>query len=232
MSYGQSRESRPAEHGIVAGSGRDGTWAIVLAAGAGARFGGRKQFAELAGVRLVDRAVATVAPLCAGVVLVVPDGRGTGGPVDARVVAGGSTRPRSVRAGLAAVPASATIVLVHDAAHPLASRSLAEKVLAAVAAGADAAVPGLPVTEAVRRVSAGRAVEDVPRADLVLVQMPQAFRTEVLRRAHAREPDAVEDSELVADLGGVVRVVAGEPANIHVTTRVELLMAERLARPS
>lgn len=204
-------------------------WAIVLGAGASARFDGQpKQFVRVRGRTLLDRAVDAALAASAGAVAVIPPGRDWARPGVA-AVAGGRTRAASVRAGLAAVPATAEIVVIHDAAHPLAGSTLFAAVIDAVRDGADAAVPGLPVTEVLRTVEDGAMVADLPRAGVVLVQMPQAFRAPVLRAAHTNEPDTVEDSWLVRTSGGTVRVVAGDPRNIHVTTRAELDLVRCIA---
>jgi 2-C-methyl-D-erythritol 4-phosphate cytidylyltransferase len=154
------------------------------------------------------------------------------------VTSGGATRAESVRAGLAAVPATAGVIVITDAAHPLATADLYHRVVAAVRGGADAAVPGLPLTEVVKEVGpgdAGRGLADALMAgrSLVrethrLVQTPHAFRADLLRAAHAGATEAVEDSAMVAALGAAVVVVPGEPMNIHVTTPEELTMARRL----
>jgi 2-C-methyl-D-erythritol 4-phosphate cytidylyltransferase len=203
---------------------------IVLAAGSGARFGTRKQYLEVGGVRAVDRVVTTARAATDAVVVVLPPGDGwSGSPVDA-VVIGGASRAESVRAGLQAVPPSTDVVVVHDAAHPLATPELFRAVLAALREGADGAVPVLPVTEALKRVAGARVVGSLPKDDVVLAQTPQAFRADVLRRVHAGEPDAVEDVELVVGAGGDVRTVPGDPRNVHVTTTAELAVAELLLR--
>ena len=107
-------------------------WSIVVAAGTGDRFGAPKQFADLGGIRVVDHSVASARASCDGVALVLPAGvEWDGEPVDV-VVAGGATRSESVRAGLAALPEECDVVLVHDAARPLASRDLFARVAAAV----------------------------------------------------------------------------------------------------
>ena len=99
---------------------------------------------------------------------------------------GGATRSESVRRGLEHVPAEATIVCVHDAARPFATAELFRRVVAAVTGGADGAVPGLPLADTVKEVDAAGVVVATPeRARLVSVQTPQAFRAEVLRKAHA-----------------------------------------------
>jgi 2-C-methyl-D-erythritol 4-phosphate cytidylyltransferase len=197
-------------------------WAIVLAAGAGTRFGSAKQFGQIGTRRVVDLAVERAASCSDGVVVVVPAGhRWRGPPVDA-AVEGGATRSASVRSGLASVPESCDVILVHDAARPLASSALFEAVTAAVSAGADGAVPGLPVTDTIKRVLDGRVVETVSRSNLVAVQTPQAFRADALRRAHAGGGDDTDDAALVEGAGGTVVVVPGEESNLKVTTAVDL----------
>lgn len=209
-----------------------GVWTVVLGAGSSTRFGGSKQLAEVAGRSLLDRAVDTASAGSEGVVVVVPGTPDWERRDVAAVVRGGETRSRSVRAGLAAVPSPTSVVVIHDAAHPLAPRRLLEAVVAAVRAGADAAVPGLPVVEALRRVGDGWMGADVERTDLVRVQMPQAFAAGILRRVHAGEPESVEDSLLVRRAGGRVRVLPGDPGNLHVTTRADLTLARAIVRGS
>jgi 2-C-methyl-D-erythritol 4-phosphate cytidylyltransferase len=205
------------------------TWAIVLAGGGGNRFGGPKQYADLAGRSLLDRTLDAAAQVCDGVVAVLPDPR-TAPPCAGVRVRGGETRAQSVRAGLAAVPDDAEIVVVADAAHPLATPELYRRVVDAVREGADAAIPGLALTEAVATVEPGGYTgATVAAAGRVLVQTPHAFRAGVLRQAHASGAEAVEDSSLVAALGAKVRIVPGDPRNLHVTTPAELELARRLA---
>ncbi|MCZ7528138.1 MAG: 2-C-methyl-D-erythritol 4-phosphate cytidylyltransferase [Acidimicrobiia bacterium] len=206
------------------------TWAIVAAGGLGTRFGRPKQFLPLAGRRLVDRAVEVAGAACDGVVLVLPAGAVWDGPGVTAVVEGGPTRSASVRAGLAAVPDRVAVVVVHDAARPLASPDLFSAVIEAVRAGADAAVPGLPVPDTLKRVVGDRVVETVGRDDLVAVQTPQAFRAAALRSAHATGADATDDAALVEAAGGSVVVVPGDPRNLKVTGPRDLLVAEALDR--
>ena len=209
-----------------------GVHAIVVAAGWGERFGGPKQFSELGGARLVDHAVETASAVCDAVVVVVPDEHEWQGPPVAAVVTGGSTRAASVRAGLAAVPTSAEIIVVHDAARPLAGVELFEAVVAAVRAGADGAVPGVAVVDTLKRVDDVRVTATVDRVGLVAVQTPQAFRASVLRRAHLGAPDATDDAALVEAVGGDVVVVAGDPRNLKVTGPADLMIAAALLEAS
>ena len=101
--------------------------------------------------------------------------------------------------------------------------------MAAVEAGAAAAVPVVPVTETIARVEGGVLRGIVPKADLALVQMPHAFRADVLRDAHAGDPDVSDEATLMHALGLTVVVVLGEAANVHVTTPDELRLISIVA---
>lgn len=223
------------DHALRCGAMGD-VWAIVVAGGSGSRFGDcvPKQFLDLGGLRVIDWAVAAAGAACDGVVAVLPAAHLSATlPVGVVPVAGGATRSESVRAGLSAVPDDAAVVVVHDAARPLADPALFERVVGAVRAGADGAVPGVPVPDTVKRVdSAGRVVETPDRGALRAVQTPQAFRADVLRRAHAGAGEATDDAALVEAAGGAVVVVDGDPSNLKITgpddlVRAEILLARR-----
>jgi len=210
-------------------------WVVVVAAGGGRRFGAPKQFAQIGGRAMVQWAVDAARSVADGVVLVLPPGavvdgaaRSVADGVDA-VVAGGDTRAASVRAGLAEVPASADVIVVHDAARPLAKPALFRAVVAMVEGGADAAVPALAVADTLKRVDGDAVTATVARQGVVSVQTPQAFRAAVLRRAHRTASDATDDAGLVEALGATVRVVPGDPRNIKVTTVADLDVAQALA---
>jgi 2-C-methyl-D-erythritol 4-phosphate cytidylyltransferase len=147
-------------------------------------------------------------------------------------VTGGATRQDSVRAALMALPPETDIVLVHDAARPLAPVELIEAVAAAVRAGAPAVVPGLPVDDTVKRIdSHGRVVETPPRRFLRAIQTPQGFTRELLERAHQLQaPEATDDAGLVELLGEPVLVIPGSPDAFKITRPEDLARAEaRLA---
>lgn len=210
-------------------------WTVVVAAGSGARFGAAKQFEQLGDRRVVDWALEAAQAASAGVVLVVPADRVvTDEPLADVVVPGGATRSASVRAGLAAVPPEADVVLVHDAARPLAPIALFEAVVAAVANdGADAAVPAVAVSDTVKRVGPdGAVIETVDRTSLVAVQTPQAFRAAALRAVHERDPEATDDAALIEAAGGRVVVVDGDIRAVKVTTREDLVFARALVGAS
>jgi 2-C-methyl-D-erythritol 4-phosphate cytidylyltransferase len=206
-----------------AGAGEIG--AIVVAAGRGDRFGAPKQFLDLAGTRLVDRAVDACVRAGATVVVVLPDDVTWDGPPVHAAVAGGATRSGSVRAGLGALPATVEVVVVHDAARPLASDALFVSVITAVRDGADAAVPALPVADTLKRVDGPRVTQTISRDDLVAVQTPQAFHIDALRAAHASDDSATDDAALVEQRGGCVVVVPGDVANFKITSPADLEVA-------
>ena len=199
--------------------------AVVVAAGRGVRFGGAKQFALLGTETVSARSVRAARSVATHVVLVVPeDYRGTGEGADV-IVVGGASRSASVRLGLAQC-ADADIVVIHDAARPLASAALFASVVEAVRGGADAAVPGLAVTDTLKRVAHVDTdtfvLATVSREELVAVQTPQAFRRDLLERAHELGDDATDDAALVEALGARVVVVMGELSNIKITQSEDL----------
>jgi 2-C-methyl-D-erythritol 4-phosphate cytidylyltransferase len=200
-------------------------WGIVVAGGRGSRFGAAKQFARLGTATVLERSLATTARVCDGVVVALPTDSDWQPRAPVVAVAGGETRADSVRAALAAVPDDAEIIVVHDAARPLASPLLFAAVIAAVRAGADAAIPGLAVSDTLKRVDGDRVIETVPRDGLVVVQTPQAFRATALRAAHATGADGSDDAVLVEQAGGVVRVVSGEARNLKITVAGDLEVA-------
>jgi 2-C-methyl-D-erythritol 4-phosphate cytidylyltransferase len=206
------------------------TWTIVVGGGSGSRFGSIKQYEPLGDGRVIDRSIAVAQAASAGVVVVVPPGDAA----REQAVAGGATRSESVRAGLAAVPASATIICVHDAARPLADVAIYRRVIDAVEGGADAAVPGLAVADTIKVIDDNGVVVATPdRSTLVAVQTPQAFRASVLREAHRLGGDATDDAGLVEAMGGRVVVVAGDPRNRKITVPDDLvrIRAELAAEP-
>lgn len=204
-------------------------WVVVVAGGGGTRFGGAKQYTELLGRRVLDWSVGVAAATADGVVAVVPtadvDEPVPGASV---VVAGGSSRAESVRAGLAAIPAAAAIVLVHDAARPAASPELFRRVIDAVRAGAAGVAPAVAVTDSLRHRSGGA----VDRDELVAVQTPQGFAADTLRSAHASGDEATDDATLVERAGATIVLVEGEATNIKLThphdrAVLEAVLAER-----
>lgn len=203
-----------------------------------------KAFAPLAGRPLLAESLERLdgSPWVDGIVVVVPAGweepsvllaEELGTDKVAQAVAGGPARAESVRLGVAEVPESAAVVVVHDAARPLLAESVMERVLTALGEGWDGAVPGLPVADTVKRVRGEEVAETLPRGSLVAVQTPQAFAAGVLRAALEGDiADASDCASLVEARGGRVRVVEGDPALLKVTTADDLALVEsRLGGP-
>ncbi len=203
--------------------------------GRGVRMGADKLWLDVAGRPLVAWTVAAVA--AAGcfdaVCIVAPEERwdalrhtaAAAGIADLRLVEGGDHRQDSVRAGLAALPGS-ELVLVHDAARPLCPPEVFRRVLDA-AREHGAVTAAVPVVDSIKRVDAdGRIVATLDRAELVAVQTPQGFRSEVLVAAHRRAlADGVradDDCALVERLGREVRTVMGDPQNLKVTRPADI----------
>ena len=211
-------------------------WAILVAAGRGERLGldQPKAFAKLGEDPLLAEPLRRLeeSDWVDAIVLVAPPGweeptillaEELGCGKANACVAGGATRTDSVRAGLAEVPAAALVVLVHDVARPLVSDAVIERVLAPLSEGWDGAVPGIPVTDTLKRVGRDGAVEEtVARDSLYAVQTPQAFVAEVLRRAAANGAEATDCAGLVEAAGGRVKVVEGDPRLLKVTTADDL----------
>lgn len=206
--------------------------AIIVAGGTGSRFGGLKQFLELGNRSVAEHSVDAARSVASHVVLVAPAGTDDLHGADELVV-GGATRAESVRAGLEVLTPSFDIVVVHDAARPLATEALFSAVVAElVDERIDAAICALPVTDTIKRVAeiegSRRVIETVPRENLVAVQTPQAFRAGVLRHAHASGEEATDDAALVEAIGGTIVVVAGDAENLKLTSPADLARAQQI----
>jgi len=211
-------------------------WAILVAAGRGERLGldQPKAFAKLGEDPLLAEPLRRLdeSGWIDRIVIVAPPGWEEPAILLAEelacskvhsCVAGGETRTDSVRAGLAEVAEDAIVVLVHDAARPLVSDAVIERVLAPLSDGWDGAVPGLEVSDTLKRAGAdGGIVETVPRDGLYAVQTPQAFPADVLRRALAGDGEATDCAGLVEAAGGRVKIVVGDPRLLKVTTADDL----------
>ena len=213
--------------------------AIVVAAGSGSRAGGDKQYRMLAGKPVVRWSVEALRGAGAGELVVVVAPGAEGRMADAldglqgwRTVTGGVERADSVRAGLSALTCTDdTPVLIHDAARPLLSRGVIERLIAALEE-ADGALPALPIADSLRQADAeGVMAGAVDRAGLWRAQTPQAFRRAVIERAYAAwtSPDApTDEASVVQAAGGTVRLIEGDPRLLKLTYPEDFAMAEAL----
>ena len=218
------------------GEAAPGTTALVPAAGAGARFGGPKLWADLSGQPVLAWVLQALGDPSSGVdeLVVVTDpsehrrvmelASASAPRLGCRCVEGGARRQESVERGLRLC--SREMVLVHDGARPGVTSELCSKVLrAAWEVGAAAAC--VPVADSTAVVRSGRLEEVLPRADLAAIQTPQAFRRDLLVRAHreasAAGRDADDDAALVLALGEPVAAVLGDPRNLKVTRTEDIL---------
>ncbi|HET9065896.1 MAG TPA: 2-C-methyl-D-erythritol 4-phosphate cytidylyltransferase [Gemmatimonadales bacterium] len=218
---------------------------IIVAAGEGRRVGGDvpKQYRIIAGVPLLLRAIRPFRshPEVRHIIVVVPGADLEAPPgwlVEAtgdrlQLVAGGATRRASVAAGLAALPAECTVVLVHDGARPFPPPDVIDGGMA-VARNGHSAVPAVPLADTLKRADAcGLVLGTVPRAGLWRIQTPQAFPRDVLERAHAQIQleglEATDDAMLVELDGGRVELLPSTVRNLKVTTPEDLVFATWLA---
>jgi 2-C-methyl-D-erythritol 4-phosphate cytidylyltransferase len=211
-------------------------WALLVAAGAGERLGEErpKAFVKLGELPLLAEPLRRLdeSEWVDAIVVAVPEAWEEPAILLAeelsasKVVAavhGGETRAESVRAALAEVPEDALVVLVHDAARPLLTEDVLERVLAPLSEGWDGVVPGLPVVDTVKTVSGEAVTGTLSREKLIGVQTPQAFVASKLREAYAGDLSGATDcSSLVEARGGRVKWIEGDPRLLKVTTKADL----------
>jgi len=215
-------------------------WAVLAAAGRGERLDADrpKAFAPLRGrpllaeslerlesSRWIDSIVVVAPPGWEEPVILLAEELGCGKVIAS--VAGGEKRGESVRLGVEEVGNDAAVILVHDAARPLVSDVVIERVVTPLSQGWDGAVPGLPLVDTVKRVRDSAVEETLPRGELMAVQTPQAFVAGVLRDAVAGDVASASDcASLVEARGGRVLVVDGDPRLLKVTTAEDLALVE------
>ena len=216
-------------------------WAVLAAAGSGERLGADrpKAFVRLGDQPLLAESLERLdaSDWVDAIVVAAPPGweepsillaEELGCSKVSSCVTGGETRGESVKRALAEVPEDAAVVLVHDAARPYLDDAVIERVLTALNEGWDGAVPGLPLSDTVKRVDGEHIVETLNRDELRAVQTPQAFVAQVLRDAYESGDveTATDCASLVEARGGRVKVVLGDPRLMKVTDAADL---ERVA---
>jgi 2-C-methyl-D-erythritol 4-phosphate cytidylyltransferase len=219
-----------------------GTWAILVAAGRGDRLGVErpKAFAKLAGRVLLAESLERLdrSDWVESIVIVAPEGweepaillaEELSASKAVACVTGGETRADSVRAGLVEVPEEAVVVLVHDAARPVLPEEVIERVVSALGEGWDGVVPGLPISDTLKRIADdGVVAETVDRTALHTVQTPQAFGADVLRRALAGGAEGTDCASFVEAAGGRVKVIEGDRRLVKITDVADLAFVESL----
>lgn len=211
-------------------------WALLVAAGSGERLGGDrpKAFVGLGELPMLAEPLRRLDE-CGwvdAIVVAVPAGWEEPAILLAEelsatkvvaAVTGGATRAESVRTALAEVPDDALVVLVHDAARPLVTDAVVERVLGPLSEGWEGVVPALALADTVKTVDGESVTGTLSRENLVAVQTPQAFLAPALRAAYAGELGGATDcASLVEARGGRVRWVEGDPKLLKVTDRADL----------
>jgi 2-C-methyl-D-erythritol 4-phosphate cytidylyltransferase len=218
--------------------------AIIVAAGSGVRLGSDvpKAFVKIAGRTMLSYSLVTVRQINSidEVVITIPDGfdraaraevaaAGLGVPV--KITPGGVERQDSVRIALELTSAESELVIVHDAARPLATPAIFEACLVA-AARAGGAIAAIPVSDTLKRVTDSAITATIARASLWQAQTPQAFRRDLLVAAHQRAVSekiaATDDADLVERTGARVEVVEASTNNIKITTPSDLAIVEAI----
>jgi len=221
-------------------------WAVLAAAGRGERLGSDrpKAFARLGGRPLLAESLERLegSDWIDFIVIGAPAeweepaillAEELGAAKVSSVVTGGASRSESVREAMAEVADDAAVVLVHDAARPFLPDEVIERVLAPLSEGWDGAVPGLPLSDTVKRVEGDRVVETLSRGELAAVQTPQAFLTSILREALRDDvANASDCASLVEARGGRVKVVEGDRRLLKVTSPEDLAVVEAWLEPS
>lgn len=232
--------------GAVGGSSEPGCWAVVPAAGRGTRFGGDipKQYQPLAGRTVIEWALAPFLdhPFILGVVVALAandshwPGLGVSGHERVFTVPGGDQRADSVANALdwlAGRAAASDRVLVHDAARPCLHRRDLDRLIREGLPEPDGALLAAPITDTLKRGDArGRVVETLARNRVWRALTPQMFPIGALRRALCRPgpngADVTDEAMAMERAGCRPRLVAGDPGNIKITSRADLVLAGRL----
>ena len=218
--------------------------AIIVAAGSGVRLGSNmpKAFVKLGGRAMLSYSLATVAQVASisEVVIAVPEGfenaaraevSAAGLAMPVKITPGGIERQDSVRIALELTGSESQLVIVHDAARPLATSAIFDACLAA-AARAGGAIAAIPVSDTLKRVADTAITATVARAGLWQAQTPQAFRRDLLVAAHQRAISekiaATDDADLVERTGARVEVVEASTNNLKITTPSDLAIVEAI----
>jgi 2-C-methyl-D-erythritol 4-phosphate cytidylyltransferase len=212
--------------------------AVIVAGGSGTRFGLKKQFLHLLGIPVLKRTVSCFDTHSAidKLVVVVPEediaqARMILADIKKELIItkGGRTRQESVMNGLRCAHESLT-VLIHDGVRPFISSILIDRVIAGLE-GVEGCIPALEVTDTLKEAHNGLVIKTIPRSNLYQIQTPQAFVTKTLMTAHENSLSNglfTDDSALLEASGKTVRIVEGDPYNVKITFKDDIVWAEAI----
>jgi len=219
--------------------------AIIVAAGSGKRMGHstKKQFLSIGAKPILAYTLDVFHSIdrVDRIILVIPKGwkgycqkeivEKYGYRKEIEVITGGVRRQDSVAAGLAIVPSGYEIVIIHDGVRPFVTRRMITESIAK-ARKFGACVVAIPVTDTIKLVKNGTIERTIPREYLWRVQTPQTFRLSLIKKAYAKAMKdkfyGTDDAQLVERMNRPVKVILGDYKNIKITTREDLVLAEKI----
>ncbi|RMA97587.1 2-C-methyl-D-erythritol 4-phosphate cytidylyltransferase [Hydrogenothermus marinus] len=211
--------------------------AILLAAGQGKRFGEKKQFIKLKGEPLFQYSINTINKIdeITDVILVLPEEDIERIKIfsfkNIKKVIGGKERQDSVYNALQEI-SNADIVIVHDTARPFATEKMFLDGIKNIKKGFDGSVTAIPSKDTIKKVKENKVIETLKRDELYIIQTPQTFKFDILKKAHEKAKQenflGTDDSSLVERIGGNITINEGSILNFKITTKEDLILAKCL----
>jgi 2-C-methyl-D-erythritol 4-phosphate cytidylyltransferase len=211
--------------------------AILLAGGKGQRFGEKKQFIKLKNEPLFQYSLNTINKIdeISDIILVLPEEDIERVKIfsfkNVLKVAGGKERQDSVKNALSKIE-SADIVIVHDSARPFATESMFLDGIKNIKKGFDGSITAIPARDTIKEVKDDLVSKTLTRDKLYIVQTPQTFRFETLKKAYEKAYEdnflGTDDASLVERIGGKITINKGSVLNFKITTKEDLILANCL----
>lgn len=211
--------------------------AILLAAGQGKRFGEKKQFIKLKGEPLFQYSINTINKIdeITDVILVLPEEDVERIKIfsfkNIKKVIGGKERQYSVYNALQEI-SNADIVIVHDTARPFATEKMFLDGIKNIKKGFDGSITAIPSKDTIKKVKENKVIETLKRDELYIIQTPQTFKFDILKKAHEKAKQenflGTDDSSLVERIGGNITINEGSILNFKITTKEDLILANCL----
>ncbi|RMD47817.1 MAG: 2-C-methyl-D-erythritol 4-phosphate cytidylyltransferase [Aquificota bacterium] len=212
--------------------------AILLAAGKGKRFGEKKQFIKIKGEPLFQFSLNTINKIdeITDVILVLPEEDIERVKIfsfkNVKKVKGGKERQESVYNALKEID-NADIVIIHDTARPFATENMFLDGIKNVKKGFDGSITAISAKDTIKKVKDNKVVETLDRNELYIIQTPQTFKFDVLKKAHEKAIKdnflGTDDSSLIERIGGNITINKGSVLNFKITTKEDLILANCLA---